>query len=308
MKVLLVGKLPPAMDAAIQALGVDIALAADMPAAAKLPPAKLASVVGVITSSEVPVQDEHLAAIPGLRFVGRAAAGTDNIDFHAAKKRRIKILSIPLATAPCAAELTMGHIVSLLRRVPYIQQKLRDGVWGKFILGEEVAGKTLGIVGLGRVGGRVARLAQAFGMKTLACDPYIARARFTEYACRPLPLPRLLELAQVVTLHTPLTAETRGFIGAPELARMRDGAWLINCARGGLVDETALLAALNAGRLTGAAIDTWVGEPTPRADLVNHERVLGSAHIGAATVQAKARLVTYMAREVQKFLSRSRSR
>lgn len=297
MKVLIVGKLPPAMETGLQELGLQVALAPDMDAAAKQGPA-----VGVVTSSEAAVQERHLVAMPGLKFVGRAAAGTDNIDFAAAKRHRVKVLSIPLATAPCAAELTMGHIVSLLRRVPEVNRKLREGFWGKFMLGEEVGGKTLGIVGLGRVGGRVARLAQAFGMKTLACDPYLAKERFRELGCRALALPRLLEEVDVLTLHTPLTDETRGFIGAPELARLKKGAWLINCARGGLVDESALLAELDSGRLTGAAIDTWVGEPAPRAELVNHERVLGSAHIGAATVQAKARLVSFMVREVSKWL------
>ena len=301
MKVLLVGKLPPAFGPALEALRLKHETFEDMHAAAKGLPA-----LGAITSSEVRVGDAELASVPGLKFVGRAAAGTDNIDFAAAKRHRVKVISIPKATAPCAAELTMGHIVTLLRRVPEVSGRLREGFWGKFILGEEVAGKTLGIVGLGRVGGRVARLAQAFGMRVVACDPYIARERFREHRARRLELHRVLEVADVVTLHTPLTDETRGFIGAREIARMRRGAWLVNCARGGLVDEAALKVALDEERLTGAALDTWVGEPAPDPALVRHPRVLGTPHVGAATVQCKARLVEFMVREVRRFLARRR--
>lgn len=287
------------MGPALEAIGVAPQKMPDMATALPEGPA-----VGLVTSSEVAIGEAHLAALPGLEFIGRAAAGTDNIDHAAARRRRIRVISIPRATAPCAAELTMAHIVSLLRRVPAVSQALRAGVWGKDMLGEEALGKRLGIVGLGRVGGRVARLAQAFGMKVLACDPYIERARFRAHAARALVLPGLLELADVVTLHTPLTDETRGFIGARELARMRPGSWLVNCARGGLVDETALLAALDAGHLSGAAIDTWMDEPSPAPLLIQHPAVLGTPHVGAATRQAKARLVSYMVREVERFLRR----
>lgn len=298
-RVLLVGKLPPAMEPAIQALGLATAKAADMAEAVRVGPA-----VGVITSSEVAITAEHIEAVRGLEFIGRAAAGTENIDHAAARRLSIPVLSTPQATAPCAAELTMGHIVALLRRVPTVARKLQQGVWAKEMLGEEVAGKVLGIVGLGRVGGRVARLARAFGMRVIACDPYIPRARFRARGARPRTLRQLLTECDVLTLHTPLTDETRGMIGAAEIAMLRPGAWIVNCARGGIVQEDALLAALELGQIAGAAIDVWMGEPDVNRELLEHPAVLGTPHVGAATRQAKARLVTMMVEAVGAWLEK----
>jgi D-3-phosphoglycerate dehydrogenase len=141
-------------------------------------------------------------------------------------------------------------------------------------------------------------------MRCVAADPYIAAARFRRFRARRVTHERLFELADVVTVHTPLTLETRGMIGAREIARMRPGAWIVNCARGGIVDEAALLAALREGRLTGAAIDTWMSEPGGNPALLAHPAVIGTPHVGAATRQAKQRLVTYMARAVSRFLAR----
>jgi D-3-phosphoglycerate dehydrogenase len=263
---------------------------------------------GLITSSEVAVTAAHLDALPGLAVVGRAAAGTENIDIAGAARRGVAVLHVPEATAPAAAELTIGLIVSLLRRVPVVSARLRSGVWAKELLGEEVAGKTLGIIGLGRVGSRVSRLARALGMRVVATDPYIAPGRFRAAGAVRARLDRLLAVSHVVTVHTPLTRGTRGLLSARRIARMRRGAYLVNCARGGIVDERALRDALADGRLSGAAIDTWAREPGGDPALLALESVLGTPHVGAATVEARERMARMITDSVVRFLAGDRVR
>jgi D-3-phosphoglycerate dehydrogenase len=296
-RIALLGKVPEALPAALVAAGMDCA-----PAALYLEQGLASSVVGLITSSEAPIPASEMDRWEGLRVIGRAAAGTENIDLEAAGERGVAVLHIPLATAPCAAELAMAHIVALLRGVPMLSTRLREGFWGKHVLGSEARGCVLGIVGLGRVGSRVSRLARAFGMKRRATDPYIAKKRFRKYRAKRRKLHELLKEADVITLHTPLTEETRGMIGARELALMRPGSYLVNCARGGIVDEEALYAALVDGHLAGAAIDTWVGEPKVSERLLSLPNVLPTPHIGAATRQAKQRMVEMITQSVCRYL------
>lgn len=223
-----------------------------------------------------------------LRWVARAGAGLDNIDVAAAKERRISVLNVPGANAVSVAELVFGLLLGLLRHIPAADASVRLGEWNKSrFMGRELRGKTLGIVGMGKIGRAVAHRARAFEMICVGCDPLVPDAEIRAMGVEPLPLDQLLTRADIVTLHVPMTPETKGMIGATEIARMTRGAILVNAARGGLVDEAALLAALESGSLSGAALDVFGDEPPKDSPLLKHPRVVMTPHIGAATVEAQ---------------------
>lgn len=224
-----------------------------------------------------------------LRVIARAGVGVDNIDVEAATRRGILVLNTPESSTTAAAEHTFAMMLSLARHVPSAAQALARGEWGRErFVGTELTGKTLGVVGLGKIGSEVARRALAFAMHVVAADPYVSEERARRLGVELAPWPAILEAADVLTLHVPLGADTRALIGPDELARMKPGAFLINCARGGLVDEAALLAALDRGQLGGAALDVFAHEP-PDADhpLLRHPRVVATPHLGGSTVEAQ---------------------
>jgi D-3-phosphoglycerate dehydrogenase len=234
-----------------------------------------------------------LEAAPELRAVGRAGVGVDNIDVAEATRRGVAVFNAPRGNTRGAAELTMALILALLRDLPGADRAVRDGTWDDFrsAPGRELHGRTLGIVGLGRIGSAVARRAAAFGARLVACDPYLdmdGRWRAAELGVELVSLQELLERSHVVTLHTPLDETTRGMIGAPELDRMREDAVLVNAARGGIVDEEALAEALREGRIAGAGLDVLTREP-PSADhpLLRVPNVILTPHAGGATEAAK---------------------
>ena len=295
-RILIVGKLPDALPASLQAKGFTSRLCPTMTEALDIGVAD-----AIVTSSDVEVSGSSLAGLKGLKAVGRAAGGVDNIDLAAARDLGVAVFHTPLATAPAAAELTIGLILCLLRRINDLSEKLKNGVWGKYLLTEELAGKTLGIVGLGRVGSRVCRFARAFGMTVIACDPYIPESRFRRFKAAPRALVDLLRESDVVTFHVPLNSETRGMIGRDRIRLMRRGAYLINCARGAVVDDEALHEALVSGQLAGVAIDTWNVEPGGSGRLLALPTVLGTPHTGGATRQAKARIVEMLTRSLEDF-------
>jgi D-3-phosphoglycerate dehydrogenase / 2-oxoglutarate reductase len=229
-----------------------------------------------------------LEAAPRLRWVARAGAGVDNIDVEAARARGIAVLNVPGANAVAVAELVFGLLLGLLRQIPAADAALRRGEWEKSRWkGRELRGKRLGVVGLGKIGRAVARRAQAFEMICLAHDPLVSAEAMRALGVEPLPLEALLAASDIVTLHTPLTPETRGLIGEERLRRMPQGAILVNAARGGLVDEAAVLSALESGRLAGAAFDVYAQEPPGMSALLRHPNVIATPHIGAATVEAQ---------------------
>jgi D-3-phosphoglycerate dehydrogenase / 2-oxoglutarate reductase len=229
-----------------------------------------------------------LEAAPRLRWVARAGAGLDNIDVAAATERGVGVLNVPGANAVAVAELTFGLLLSLLRRIPAADASVRRGEWDKSrFMGRELRGKTLGIVGLGKIGSAVAQRARAFEMTCVGHDPLVPDDKLRAMDVEPLALDDLLDRSDVVTLHVPLSPETKGMIGAAEIARMPRGAILVNAARGGLVDEAPLLAALESGALSGAALDVFAGEPPKDSPLLAHPRVVLTPHIGAATVEAQ---------------------
>lgn len=235
-----------------------------------------------------------------LRVIARAGVGVDNIDVDAATRRGILVINTPESSTAAAAEHTFALMLALARHLPAAAQALARGEWARErFLGTELAGKTLGVVGLGKIGSEVARRALAFGMRVVAADPYVSEERARRLGVELVPWPGILDSADVLTLHVPLGPDTRALLGPDELARMKPGAFLINCARGGLVDEEALLAALDRGRLGGAALDVFATEP-PGADhpLLRHPRVVATPHLGGSTVEAQRSIAVEIADQV----------
>jgi D-3-phosphoglycerate dehydrogenase len=269
--------------------------------------AALADADGLIVRSETRVDRELLAAGPRLTVVARAGVGVDAIDVEAATAAGILVLNTPGANTLAATEQTFALMLSLARRTPAAVQQLREGVWDrKSLIGSELYGKTLGIVGLGRIGSNVASRAAAFGMTIVAHDPYVTAARADAFGARLVDLETLLRESDVVTLHVPLTPQTLGMIDARALRLMQPHAYLVNCARGGVIAERDLLEALDAGVLAGAAIDVVAEEPPPRegtgAALHRHPKVFATPHLGGSTHEALARIATELAQDVARVL------
>ena len=253
----------------------------------------------LVVRSTTRVTAELLAASARLRVVGRAGIGVDNIDVEAATRLGIVVVNAPTANLVSAAEHTFALLLALARQVPAAWTSLREGVWDRqAFVGRELAGRCLGLVGFGRIARLVAARARAFEMSVVACDPYLEDETFAVHGVRRCELADLLAVSDVVSLHLPATAETRNLLGAAELDRMRPGAFLVNCARGGIVDEAALFERLESGRVGGAALDVFEEEPTPRLDLVRHPRVVATPHLGARTVEAQERMSVEVARQV----------
>jgi D-3-phosphoglycerate dehydrogenase len=259
-----------------------------------LPPAELLARIGeydaLVGRSATRVSPELLQAARRLRVIGRAGVGVDNIALDTATALGIAIINAPAGNTIAVAELFFGVVLSMLRHLPRAYASMRDGRWDRSaLLGTELKGKTLGIVGLGRIGGEIATRATAFGMAVVAYDPYVADARFHGLrVTRADALDAVLADADILTIHTPLNDETRGLIGRRELARLSPTAILVNMARGGIVDEAALAEALATGKLAGAAVDAFVKEPlAPDHPLRDAEHVFLTPHIGASTAEAQ---------------------
>ncbi|MGH7547505.1 MAG: phosphoglycerate dehydrogenase [Gemmatimonadales bacterium] len=252
----------------------------------------LASAHALIVRSETLVTADLLTRAPGLRVIARAGTGVDNIDVHAATRRGIAVMNAPGANTVSAAEHALGLLLGLVRHIPWAAEAMRRGEWDrKRFEGTELRGKTLGIVGLGRIGGHVAQLARAFGMQLLGHDPYLAPERAAELHVKLLPLDQLLRQADVVTLHVAHTEQTHHLINAERLKLMRPTAVLINTARGELVDEAALADAVRAKRIAGAAIDVFATEPLPAdSPLRQLDRVILTPHLAASTAEAQERV------------------
>ncbi|HTL99636.1 MAG TPA: hydroxyacid dehydrogenase [Candidatus Omnitrophota bacterium] len=227
-----------------------------------------------------------LDAAPQLRWVARAGAGLDNIDTAAASERGIGVLNVPGANAVAVAELVFGLLLALFRRIPEADAAMRRGGFDK-IQGRELRGKTLAIVGLGKIGGAVARRARAFEMEVIGFDPVVSSAQARELGVEAVTFEELFPRADILTLHAPMLPETKGMVGAAQIARMPRGSVLVNAARGALVDEAALVEALRSGALAGAALDVYAEEPPRGSPLLSMPNVVLTPHIGAATVEAQ---------------------
>ncbi len=246
----------------------------------------------LLVRSDTQVTADLIAAGARLKLIARAGMGVDNIDLAAARRRGIVVLNTPGANTVSAAEHTFALLLALVRRVPWATQSMRSGGWDrKAFGGAELHGKLLGIVGLGRIGLHVAGIARGFGMRLMAHDPYVPAARGHELGVELVALDELLAGADVVTLHLPLVEETRHLLDARRLRLMKPTAVVINTARGGLIDETALLRALESGAIAGAALDVFGAEPLPaESPLRRSERLVLTPHLAASTGEAQERV------------------
>ena len=268
-----------------------------------LKPPELIDLIGeyeaLVVRSETKVTPEVIQAGQQLKVVGRAGIGVDNINLDAATKAGVAVVNAPIGNTVAAAEHTVALILALARNVPQAYQSLKEGQWRRSaFMGIEVRNKTLGIVGLGRVGTEVARRARSFGMRLVAYDPFVSPDHAARLGAELMPLAEVLAESDFVTLHTPLTPATTNLIGNRELSLMKLGSRLINVARGELIDEDALVAALDSDRLAGAALDVFIHEPPGETPLVMHPKVLATPHLGASTQEAQREVAIEAAEQV----------
>ena len=234
-----------------------------------------------------------------LKVVGRAGVGVDNIDLTAAKAHGVTVVNSPVATTVAVAELTMALMLNAVREVARADASLKAGKWlKKEFEGAELSGKTLGVIGFGRIGAAVAKRAAAFDMAVFGYDPMVPADEILKRGGSPVSLDELLKRSDMITMHLPLTDDTRCMINQDAFAKMKQGVYLICAARGGVIDESALLESLNNGKVAGAALDVFAAEPPGLTDLVAHPRVVCTPHIGAQTVEAQHRAANDIAEEV----------
>ena len=263
--------------------------------------AEIAPYDALVIRSATRVTAEVLDAAPRLKVVARAGIGVDNVDVEAATRRGVMVVNAPQSNTISAAEHTMALLLAQARNVPQADRELHAGRWDKERWqGVELAGKTLGLIGLGRVGTLVASRAQGFGMRVIAFDPYVSGERAKELGVDVMPtLESLLVQADFVSIHLPGSPDTLGLIGEHQLAMMKHGARLVNTSRGGIVDEEALAKALEDGRLAGAALDVFAVEPATDSPLFGMEQVVVTPHLGASTVEAQDKAGTTVAEMVR---------
>ncbi|HJS29099.1 MAG TPA: hydroxyacid dehydrogenase [Anaerolineales bacterium] len=253
----------------------------------------------VIVRSRTRLTEAVFEAAKGLKVAGRAGVGVDNIDLAAAQSHKVVVVNSPISTTLAVAEHTLALMLSLAREIPRADSAIKSGGWPKNdMVGVELAGKTLGILGAGRIGSEVASRAAAFGMVVLGYDPLLSDIEIRERGLQPVSLADLYARADFISLHLPLEPETRSMIDGQALARMKRGVRLISAARGGLIDEVALTAALDSGQVGGAALDVFAQEPPGLSALAAHPRVVATPHLGAQTEEALERTARDIAEEV----------
>ncbi len=251
---------------------------------------EIANYDGIIVRSRTKVRSDLIDKTAGhLKFVIRAGVGLDNVDVEYAKRKGIEVINTPEASTNGVAELTIGHMLALLRKIPQGTASMKKGQWiKKQLIGNELGSCVVGIIGLGRIGRRSAKLAHCFGATILGYDPYVKvelglDVEMTE-------LDDLLKRSDIISLHTPHNEETHHLIGKEELAKMKNSAYLVNCARGGLIDEDALYEALKGGEIRGAALDVFEEEPPKDSKLMELDNFICTPHLGAQAVEAKNRV------------------
>jgi D-3-phosphoglycerate dehydrogenase len=266
-------------------------------------PAALAEADALVVRSAVQVDDALMAHAPKLRVIGRAGVGVDNIDAEAATRRGIVVMNTPGANAVAVAELTIGMMIALARKVPAANSTMHAGKWEKKSLqGTELRGKTLGILGLGRIGLEVARRARGFGMEIVGTDPFVSAAVARENGIIVVPVEELFAKADYLTLHVGLTPQTHGIINTKTLATMKKGVRIINCARGELVCDADLAAALKSGQVAGAALDVFAVEPPKDSPYFELDNVILSPHIAGSTAEAQEAVGVQIAQQVREYL------
>ncbi|MBM3119141.1 MAG: phosphoglycerate dehydrogenase [Chloroflexi bacterium] len=272
-----------------------------------LKPEELQNIIGeyeaLVVRSETRATAEIIHAGKKLQVIARAGVGLDNIDVDAATRQGVVVVNAPTGNTIAAAEHTMALMLALARHVPQANVKLKSGVWQRSdYMGTELKNKILGIIGLGNVGSEVARRAQGFAMRLIGYDPFVSPDYARNLGVELVSLEQLLKDSDFITLHLPLTSQTKRLIGAKELNRVKPTVRIINCARGGLIDEEALLKAIEAGKVAGAAIDVFVKEPVTDSILFQSDRVIVTPHLGASTAEAQASVALEVAEQVMAVL------
>ncbi len=257
---------------------------------------------GMVVRSRTKVRAPLIDVAKNLKVIMRGGVGLDNIDADYARSKGVTVLNTPAASSASVAELTIGYMFALARHLVQATVSMRTGEWEKKKFeGREINGKTLGIVGYGRIGKEVAYRAQALGMRTLVYDPYISNLDEGQEAT----LDDLLAVSDYITFHLPHTSETHNMIGTAQFAKMKDGVCIVNCARGGIVDEQALYGSLMSGKVAGAALDVFAQEPLVNSKLFGLEQVIGSPHIGASTEEALSRVGAEVADKLIEFYQKN---
>jgi D-3-phosphoglycerate dehydrogenase / 2-oxoglutarate reductase len=262
-------------------------------------PNQLGSAWGLVVRSRTRVTDALLSKAPRLRVVARAGVGVDNVDLAAATARKVLVVNAPTAATTSVAELTVTFVLLLVRDLYPTIQSTKGGKWERGLHGAELAGKTVGLIGYGRIGREVARRVRAFDATVVAFDPLLSRSPDETPL---LPLHDVLARSDLVSLHAALTPENHHLLNAERLSRLRPGAFVINVARGALIDEAALLAALHSGQVAGAALDVFETEPPTREALLAHPHVVATPHLGASTPEAQHRAGVQVAEELLRLL------
>jgi D-3-phosphoglycerate dehydrogenase len=300
-RVLISDKLSPAAVAIFRERGIE----ADVKTG--LTPAELRAIIGeydgLAVRSATKVTREVLEVAPRLKVVGRAGIGVDNVDVTSATARGVVVMNTPFGNAITTAEHAIAMMFALARQLPEASASTKAGKWEKNrFMGVELFAKTLGLIGCGNIGGIVADRANGLKMKVIAFDPFLSEKRAVEIGVEKVELPELLARADFITLHAPMTEQTRNILSRENIARMKKGARLINCARGGLVDEVALAEALQSGHLAGAALDVFEVEPATDSPLFALENVVCTPHLGAATNEAQENVALQVAEQMSDFL------
>ena len=253
----------------------------------------------IIIRSRTKMNRQLLDGAAKLKVIGRAGVGVDNIDLKTAKEKGITVVNAAGSTTTAVAELTIGLIFALARQIPLADASLKNGKWlKKELMGVELYGKNLGIIGFGRIGSTVGQMAAAIGMRIIACCDFNIPETIRIIGGELMMMEDIIEKADFIAVHTPLTEKTRGLINKETIARMKDGVYLISTARGGIIDETALLEALNSGKVAGAALDVFDNEPPTNIELINHPHLIATPHIAGQTAEAQKRASADIAREV----------
>jgi len=264
----------------------------------------LADAEAIIVRSATRVTPEVMGKVPKLRVVGRAGVGVDNVDVEAATERGIVVMNTPSGNTISTAELTFSMLMALARKIPQAHMSMKSGEWDrKAFAGTELSGKTIGILGMGRIGSQVARRAIAFGMRVLAFDPYLSMSKARALQVELLELDGIYERSDFITVHMPLSDETRDMLDADAFSKMKDGVCVVNCARGGIINEADLVAAVKSGKMAGAALDVYDAEPLPEdAELRELPQVIMTPHLGASTKEAQESVGLEVAEAVTDYL------
>ncbi len=253
---------------------------------------------GMVVRSRTKVRQPLIDVCPNLKVIVRGGVGLDTIDADYAKSKGITVMNTPLASSASVAELTIGYMFALARSIHQATASMKSEKWEKKSFeGDELGGKTLGLIGVGNIGKEVAKRARALGMTVVAYDPYVKSVEGVKMAA----LDEVLSQADYISLHLPKTKESANMIGAAQFAKMKKGVRIINCARGGIIDENALYEALTSGQAAGAALDVYAEEPPTDWKLVKLPNVIGSPHIGAATHEAQGRVGAEVATKLIEF-------